>query len=104
MNLSLQKSTILIWPIEAFVTLADDAGHVSIGNAIMLMSWLAPRKQDWLEWPPDVFNSDMLAPSQEKTDVPNVIPWRMADARVKRVEPAKARPPIERCRCLQRLA
>lgn len=55
------------------------------------MSWLAPRKQDWLDCPPDVFDNDMLAFAQEKTSLPNVIPRRMAQPLVDRIEAAKAR-------------
>jgi hypothetical protein len=90
----LPKSTLILWPcaaIEAFVTLADDAGQASIGDAIIMMGWLGVRKQDWLSWPADVFDRELLAFRQEKTSSPLVLPWRMVPALVQRVNAAQAR-------------
>ena len=76
---------------RAFVELADDDGQPSIGDAIVIMSWLGVRRQDWLEWPADVFDRDLVAFSQEKTDIPNVLPWSLVPELVQRVAAAKAR-------------
>jgi hypothetical protein len=94
LDLGLPKSTILVWPrgaVRAFVELADDDGQPSIGDAIVMMSWLGVRRQDWLEWPADVFDRDLVAFKQEKTDIPNVLPWSLVPELVQRVAAAKAR-------------
>jgi hypothetical protein len=94
LDLGLPKSTILVWPrgaVRAFVELADDEGQPSIGDAIVMMSWLGVRRQDWLEWPADVFDRDLVAFKQEKTDIPNVLPWSLVPELVQRVAAAKAR-------------
>ena len=51
-----------------------------------MMGWLGVRKQDWLSWPADVFDRDLLAFRQEKTNNPLVLPWRTVPALVNRVE------------------
>ena len=64
LDLGLPKSPMILWPREAidlFVKLADDSGQPSIGDAIVKMSWLGIRKQDWLDWPASVFDQDLLA-------------------------------------------
>jgi hypothetical protein len=94
LDLGLPKSTILVWPrgaVQAFVELADDEGQPSIGDAMVMMSWLGVRRQDWLDWPADVFDRDLVAFKQEKTDTPNVLPWSIVPELVQRVAAAKAR-------------
>jgi hypothetical protein len=75
--------------VEAFVALADAEGEPSIGDAMVMMSWLGIRRQDWLEWP--AFDRELIAFSQEKTDVPNVLPWSLVPELVQRVAAAKER-------------
>lgn len=94
LDLGLPRPSLILWPraaIDAFVSLADEAGHTSIGDAIVMMGWLGIRKQDWLSWPADVFDRDLLAFRQEKTSSPLVLPWRMVPALLQRVEAAHER-------------
>jgi integrase len=94
LDLGLPKPNLILWPreaIDAFVALADDRGHQSIGDAIVMMGWLGIRKQDWLGWPADVFEHDLLAFRQEKTNNPLVLPWRTVPALVQRVAAAMDR-------------
>lgn len=94
LDLHLPVSTILVWPraaVEAFVALADAEGQPSIGDAVVMMGWLGVRRQDWLSWPADVFDRDLVAFRQTKTHVPNVLPWSMIPPLVARVAAAKAR-------------
>ncbi|WP_395713754.1 hypothetical protein [Reyranella sp.] len=94
LDLGLPKPNLILWPraaIDAFVALADNAGHKSIGDAVVMMGWLGVRKQDWLSWPADFFDRDLLAFRQEKTNNPLVLPWRTVPALVLRVEAARAR-------------
>jgi integrase len=94
LDLELPKSTVLVWPraaVEAFVELADETGEPSIGDAIVMMSWLGVRRQDWLEWSADAFDRELIAFNQEKTDVPNVLPWSLVPDLVRRVAAAKER-------------
>ena len=58
---------------------------------MVMMSWLGVRRQDWLGWPADFFDRDLIAFSQEKTDPPNVLPWSIAPELVERVAAAKKR-------------
>ena len=51
LDLGLPKPNFILWPraaIDAFVSMADESGHKSIGDAIVMMGWLGVRKQDWL--------------------------------------------------------
>jgi hypothetical protein len=94
LDLGIPRSPIIIWPrgaIQAFVELADNDGQPSIGDAMIMMSWLGVRRQDWLHWPADIFDRPLIAFAQEKTDVPNVLPWSMVPELVDRVNAAKAR-------------
>jgi integrase len=94
LNLTLPKSTIILWPrdaVETFVALADQEGQPSIGDAVVMMSWIGIRKQDWLHWPATIFDGDILAFAQEKTDKPLVIPWTIATPLVDRVAAARRR-------------
>lgn len=94
LDLGLPKPNLILWPraaIDAFIALADEAGHPSIGDAVVMMGWLGVRKQDWLAWPADVFDRDLLAFKQEKTNNPLVLPWRMVPALLQRVEAAAER-------------
>lgn len=94
LSLSLPQSQIRVWPraaVDAFVDLADRAGHPSIGDAIVIMSWLGVRRLDWLPWGADTFDRDILAFRQKKTDIPVVLPWSMVPALVDRVTEAKRR-------------
>jgi hypothetical protein len=43
------------------------------------------RKQDWLSWPADVFDRDLLAFHQEKTSNSLVLPWRLVPALAQRM-------------------
>ena len=54
-----------------------------------MMSWLGVRRQDWLEWSADAFDRELIAFNQEKTDVPNVLPWSLVPDLVRRVAAAK---------------
>lgn len=94
LDLGLPKSTILVWPraaVQAYVDIADADGQPSIGDAMVMMSWLGVRRQDWLEWSADAFDKPLIAFNQEKTDVPNVLPWDIVPEIVARVEAAKKR-------------
>lgn len=94
LDLGLPSAPMIIWPrgaVQAFVELADEQGQQSIGDALVMMSWLGVRRQDWLEWPADVFDKPLLAFAQEKTDAPNVLPWDLVPELVARVSAAKER-------------
>ena len=95
LDLGLPKPNLILWPhaaVDAFVALADERGHHSIGDAIVMMGWLGVRKQDWLQWPVDMFErNDLLAFRQEKTDKPLVLPWRLVPALVQRIGAAATR-------------
>ncbi len=95
LDLGLPKPNLILWPraaVDAFVALADESGHSSIGDAIVMMGWLGVRKQDWLGWPADVFARDLLAFRQEKTNNPLVLPWNKVPVLAQRVAAALARP------------
>jgi hypothetical protein len=70
---------------------ADKRGHPSIGDAIVLMSWLGVRRLDWLSWPASMFDGDLLAFRQKKTDIPLVLPWSIVPVLAKRIAQAKRR-------------
>jgi integrase len=94
LDLELPKSSILIWTHEAvqlFVSLADELDQPSLGDAVVMMSWLGVRRQDWLNWPADFFDRDLIAFRQAKTHLPNVLPWSVVPALVERVKAAKSR-------------
>lgn len=94
LDLGMPQPNLILWPraaIDAFVALADERGHQSIGDAIVMMGWLGVRKQDWLDWPASVFERELLAFRQEKTSKPLVLPWRMVPALVDRVGAALER-------------
>jgi len=94
LDIGLPKPNLILWPraaVDAFVQLADERGHASIGDAIVMMGWLGVRKQDWLGWSVDVFERELLAFRQEKTDKPLVLPWRMVPALVNRIGAAGER-------------
>lgn len=94
LDLSLPTSTILVWPraaVQAFVALCDARGEPSLGDAMVTMAWLGVRRQDWLGWSADAFDRDLVAFRQEKTDVPNVLPWTTIPELAARVAAAKER-------------
>lgn len=88
------KASLIVWPreaIRAMVTIADEVGRPSLGDAILLMSWLGTRRQDWLAWPANMFDSPYLAWTTEKTGVSVTIPWTQVPELWERIEAAKAR-------------
>lgn len=94
LNLSLPSSNPLPWPreaVRAFLELADQEGEPSLGDAMVFMSWLGVRRQDWLDWPADFFDRPLVAFQQAKTGVPNVIPWDQVPELVARVAAARER-------------
>ena len=94
LNLSLPTAALIVWPraaIDAFVALADELGQPSIGDAVVMMSWLGTRRQDWLKWPATWFDRPLLAFRQSKTEKALVLPWDMIPALKARVDAAKAR-------------
>jgi hypothetical protein len=94
LDLELPRTSILVWTreaVQAFVALADELGQPSIGDAVAMMSWLGVRRQDWLTWPADFFDHDLIAFRQAKTHLPNVLPWSLVPELVERVRAAKAR-------------
>ena len=94
LDLSLPKAAVVVWPraaVDAFVGLADGLGQPSMGDAIVMMSWLGVRRQDWLYWPAAVFDRELVTFAQEKTDKALVLPWSLIPALAGRVAAAKAR-------------
>lgn len=94
LKLSLPKAHLLVWPSEAIsaaVALADELGRPSLGDAIVTMAWLGVRRQDWLAWPSNIFDTPFLAWDTEKTDAPVTIPWSVIPALRQRIEAAKLR-------------
>jgi integrase len=94
LNLSLPTASLIVWPraaVEAFVALADATGQPSIGDAMVVMSWLGTRRQDWLLWPATHFDRDLLAFRQDKTGKPLVLPWSIVPELQGRVTAARAR-------------
>jgi hypothetical protein len=94
LDLSLPKASVIVWPrgaVDAFVSLADALGQPSMGDAIVVMSWLGVRRQDWLAWPATVFDRELVTFAQEKTDKALVLPWGVVPALAARVSAAKAR-------------
>jgi hypothetical protein len=94
LDLSLPKATVVVWPraaVDAFVSLADAVGQPSMGDAIVVRSWLGVRRQDWLAWPATVFDRELVTFAQEKTDKALVLPWSVVPALAARVSTAKAR-------------
>jgi hypothetical protein len=94
LNLSLPRATLIVWPraaVEAFVAIADELGQPSIGDAVVMMSWLGTRRQDWLHWPATFFERELIAFRQEKTGKALVLPWSIVPALLARVEEAKRR-------------
>jgi hypothetical protein len=62
-----------------------------MGDAIVTMAWLGTRRQDWLAWPANIFDTQFLAWDTEKTNAPVTIPWAVVPALRQRIEAAKAR-------------
>ncbi len=94
LKLSLPKAQLLVWPSEAIsvaVALADELGRPSLGDAIVTMYWLGVRRQDWLAWPSNIFDTAFLAWDTEKTDAPVTIPWSVIPELQARIEAAKLR-------------
>jgi len=94
LKLSLPKAQLVVWPSDAIssaVTLADELGRPSLGDAIVTMYWLGVRRQDWLAWPANIFNTPFLAWDTEKTDAPVTIPWSVIPELQARIEAAKLR-------------
>jgi len=94
LDLGLPTVNLLLWPreaIDAFVAMADQVGEPSIGDAVVMMAWLGVRKQDWLSWPANVFDQELLAFRQDKTERPLVLPWKKVPALAARVASAVRR-------------
>jgi integrase len=94
LKLSLPKAKLLVWPAEAVtaaVALADELGRPSLGDAIVTMAWLGARRQDWLAWPSNIFDTSYLAWDTEKTNAPVTIPWSVIPELRERIEAAKLR-------------
>jgi hypothetical protein len=94
LNVGLPKARLIVWPqtaIEAMVALADEIGRPSLGDAIVTMVWLGARRQDWLTWPSNIFDTPFLAWDTEKTNAPVTIPWSVIPELRERIEAAKAR-------------
>jgi hypothetical protein len=94
LNVGLPRAKLIVWPQEAvtaMVALADELGRPSLGDAIVTMAWLGARRQDWLAWPANAFDTPYLAWDTEKTDAPVTIPWTVIPELSARIEDAKAR-------------
>lgn len=94
LKFSLPKARLLVWPhkaISAAIALADELGRPSLGDAIATMAWLGVRRQDWLAWPANIFDTPYLAWDTEKTDAPVTIPWSVVPELRARIEPARLR-------------
>jgi hypothetical protein len=94
LKLSLPKAQLLVWPLEAIeaaVALADELGRPSLGDAIVTMAWLGVRRQDWLAWPSNIFDTPFLAWDTEKTAAPVTIPWSVIPELQERIEAARIR-------------
>lgn len=94
LNVGLPKAKLIVWPqaaITAMVGLADELGRPSLGDAIVTMAWLGVRRQDWLAWPANAFDTPYLAWDTEKTDAPVTIPWTVVPELQARIEAAKLR-------------
>jgi integrase len=94
LKLSLPKAKLVVWPqaaVSAMVALADELERPSLGDAILTMAWLGVRRQDWLAWPPHIFDTPFLAWDTEKTDAPVTIPWSIIPELKTRIEAAKLR-------------
>jgi integrase len=94
LNIGLPKAQLIVWPQEAIakmVELADEFGRPSLGDAIVTMAWLGVRRQDWLAWPANIFDTPYLAWDTEKTDAPVTIPWSVIPELRERIETAKRR-------------
>jgi integrase len=94
LNIGLPKAKLIVWPLEAvikMVEIADEVGRPSLGDAIVMMAWLGVRRQDWLQWPANIFDTPYLAWDTEKTDAPVTIPWSVVPELRQRIEAAKLR-------------
>lgn len=94
LDLSLPTAGLIVWPraaVDDFVTLADELGQPSIGDAVTYMAWLSTRKQDWIKFPATYFDKPMFAFRQEKTGRPQVLPWEVVPELQARVAAAKIR-------------
>jgi integrase len=94
LNVGLPRAQLIVWPqeaIAAMVKLADELGRPSLGDAIVTMAWLGVRRQDWLAWPANAFDTPYLAWDTEKTDAPVTIPWTVIPDLNARIEAAKIR-------------
>ncbi len=94
LEMELPKALLIVWPreaIHAMIEIADELGRPSLGDAILLMSWLGARRQDWLAWPANIFDSPYLAWTTEKTGVSVTIPWAQVPELRERIEAAKVR-------------
>ena len=94
LEIELPKARLIAWPraaICATVAIADELGRPSLGDALLLMSWLGTRRQDWLAWPATIFDSPYLSWKSEKTGVSVTIPWTQIPELKERIEAAKVR-------------
>lgn len=94
LNVGLPKAKLIVWPqaaITGMVELADELCRPSLGDAIVTMGWLGVRRQDWLAWPANAFDTEYLAWDTEKTDAPVTIPWTIVPELRARIEAAKLR-------------
>jgi hypothetical protein len=55
------------------------------------MAWLGTRRQDWLVWPANIFDTQFLVWDTEKTDAPVTIRWSAIPELHQRIEVAKIR-------------
>lgn len=94
LEMALPQAPLIVWPhaaIQAMVAIADELGRPSLGDAILMMSYLGVRRQDWLAWPGNIFDSPYLAWATEKTNAAVTIPWTQVPQLRERIEAAKAR-------------
>lgn len=94
LEIELPKAQLIAWPREAIyamVAVADELGRPSLGDALLLMSWLGTRRQDWLAFPVSIFDGPYLSWKSEKTGVSVTIPWTQIPELKDRIEAAKER-------------
>lgn len=94
LDIEMPKAKLIVWPVaavEAAVAIADLAGRPSLGDAITCMYWLGTRRQDWMRWPPTIFDTPYLAWETKKTKEDVTIQWDMVPALKARIDQAKAR-------------
>lgn len=94
LEMALPQAPLIVWPqeaIQAMVAIADELGRPSLGDAMLMMSYLGVRRQDWLAWPANIFDTPYLAWTTQKTNAAVTIPWTQVPQLRERIEAAKAR-------------